>query len=174
MLRIYYRVSTDKQDFDMQKNAIENYLKIHGITTYEIYEDLGISGLTAERSEYQRLLADIREGDTLLVYEFSRLWRDMEEQSRVTKIILALGLTLISVTEGTVKNEEDALISDVKGVINQHEARRFKRRSKDGIKALQDKCATGEKVWNGRGPDKVKRSNEGYLKMWETRKKRQL
>jgi len=173
MLRIYYRVSTDKQDFDMQKNAIENYLKIHEITTYEIYEDLGISGLTAERSEYQRLLADIREGDALLVYEFSRLWRDMEEQSRVTKIILALGLTLISVTEGTVKNEEDALISDVKGVINQHEARRFKRRSKDGIKALQDKCATGEKVWNGRGPDKVKRSNEGYLKMWENRKRRQ-
>jgi len=174
MLRIYYRVSTDKQDFDMQKHAIENYIKLHEITTYEIYDDFGISGTTTQRPGYQRLLADIREGDSILVYEFSRLWRDMEEQSRATKIFLVLGVTLLSVTEGSVKNEEDALISDVRGVINQHESRRVKRRSKEGIKTLQDKCATGEKVWNGRGPDKVKRSSEGYLKMWETRRRRQL
>lgn len=155
----------------MQKHSIENYLKLHEITESEIYEDLGVSGTTAQRPGYQRLLADIREGDSILVYEFSRLWRDMEEQSRATKIFLVLGVTLLSVTEGAVKNEEDALISDVRGVINQHESRRVKRRSKEGIKTLQDKCSKGESVWNGRGPDKKKRNNEGYLKMWENRRK---
>jgi Zn ribbon nucleic-acid-binding protein len=36
----------------------------------------------------------------------------------------------------------------------------------DGIKALQEKVATGEAVWNGRGKDKTKRNNSGYLNRW--------
>jgi len=172
MLRIYYRVSTDKQDFDMQKHAIENYLKLHEITKYEIYEDFGISGTTTKRPGYQRLLAEIREEDSILVYEFSRLWRDMEEQSRATKVFLALRVALLSVSEGAVKTEDDALLSDIRGVINQNESRRVKRRSGEGIKTLQDKCAKGDEVWNSRGPDKKKRSNEWYLRMWENRRRK--
>jgi DNA invertase Pin-like site-specific DNA recombinase len=101
-----------------------------------------------------------------LVYEFSRLWRDKEEQSRATKMFIALNVTISSVTEGNVKTEDDALTSDIKGVINQHEARRIKRRSREGIKALQARIAKGEVAWNGRGKDKQKRSNTGYLKRW--------
>jgi DNA invertase Pin-like site-specific DNA recombinase len=131
-----------------------------------MYEDMGISGTTTQRPGYQRLLAEVLKGDTVLVYEFSRLWRDMEEQSRATKIFLALNVTISSVTEGSVKTSDDALTSDIKGVINQHEARRTKRRSGEGIRALQDKVAKGEACWNGRGMDKKKRDNSGYLRRW--------
>ncbi len=165
-IRIYRRVSTNLQDLDSQDHGIHYYLKSHNINPESCvtYEELGISGTIAARPVYQMLLSDIQEGDTVLVYEFSRLWRDMEEQSRATKMFLALGVIITSVTEGSVRNEEDALNSDIKGVINQHEARRVKRRSKVGIKALQDKVARGEVVWNGRGPDKRKRNNEGYIR----------
>jgi DNA invertase Pin-like site-specific DNA recombinase len=70
------------------------------------------------------------------------------------------------VTEGNVKTEDDALTSDIKGVINQHEARRIKRRSREGIQALQERVAKGEAVWNGRGKDKKKRNTAGYLRRW--------
>jgi site-specific DNA recombinase len=166
MIRIYYRVSTDKQDFEMQVNAVENYLDSHNISEYEIYSDHGISGTTTQRPEYQRLLVEIVENDLILVYEFSRLWRDMEEQSRVTKMFFALGVQIISTTEGTIRNEEDSLTLDIKGVVNQHESRRIRRRSIQGIRTLQDKVATGEAVWNGRGKDKQKRKKDGYFKRW--------
>ena len=93
MIRIYRRVSTDKQDLEAQDHGIYNYLTAYNITPemYTNYEELGISGTKADRPVYQKLLTEVREGDTVLVYEFSRLWRDMEEQSRATKIFLALG-----------------------------------------------------------------------------------
>lgn len=81
----------------------------------------------------------------------------MEEQSRATKIFLALGVTMTSVTEGSVATEDDVIRSDIMGVINQHEARRVKRRSKEDIKAKQEKVAQGLDVWKPRGPDKQKR-----------------
>jgi len=168
MIRIYYRVSTDKQDYEMQDNAIKTYLKTHEINLDKcvLYQDLGISGTTTQRPEYQRLLSEVLENDIVLVYEFSRLWRDMEEQSRVTKMFLALCITVTSVTEGSVRTEEDSLLSDFKGVINQHEARRIRRRSTDGVKAKRERIAKGEDTWKGRGPDKQKRRNEGYIRRY--------
>lgn len=165
-IRIYRRVSTNQQDLDAQDHGIERYLQINKIPpeSCTMYEELGISGTIASRPVYQKLLAEVTEGDTVLAYEFSRLWRDMEEQSRATKMFLALGVTIVSVTEGIVKTEEDALRSDIAGVINQHEARRIRRRSREGIKALQEKVARGEARWKGRGPDKKKRNTDGYVK----------
>jgi DNA invertase Pin-like site-specific DNA recombinase len=165
-IRIYQRVSTSMQDPEAQDHGIQGYLQANRLTPdmCEVYEELGISGTISNRPVYQKLLSEVREGDTVLVYEFSRLWRDMEEQSRATKMFLALGISITSVTEGSVRTEEDSIRSDIAGVINQHEARRIKRRSKEGIKALQEKVARGEAVWNGRGPDKKPRKAEGYKK----------
>lgn len=158
----------------MQEQAINNYISANSITEYEVYSDHGISGTTANRPEYQRLLSEVREEDSILVYEFSRLWRDMEEQSRVTKMFFSLGVEVISTSEGIIRNEEDALTLDIKGVVNQHEARRVKRRSLQGIRTLQEKVAKGEAIWNGRGPDKKKRNTKGYLERWAKEKTERL
>jgi len=44
MIRIYRRVSTDKQDLDAQNHGIDNYLRVHNITPdmYVIYDELAI------------------------------------------------------------------------------------------------------------------------------------
>jgi DNA invertase Pin-like site-specific DNA recombinase len=169
MIRVYYRVSTDKQDFNMQHNAIINRLKNKEIeyNSCIIYQDLGISGTSTQRPEYQRLLSEVLENDTIIVYEFSRLWRDMEEQSRATKMLLALNVRLISVADGELNKLIDTLFADIKGSINQFEARRLKERTRAGIAAKKAKVAKGEDVWNVRGPDKKKRNNEGYLRRWQ-------
>lgn len=163
-------MSTDTQDLDAQNNGLDRYIKEHQLipSMCIIYDEMGLSGTIAERPVYQKLLTEVREGDTVLVYEFSRLWRDMEEQSRATKMFLALGITMSSVTEGSVSSFEEALKADIVGVMNQYEARRTRKRSKEGIEALQRKVALGEAVWNGRGPDKQKRENTGYLRRWRS------
>ena len=92
MIRIYYRVSTDKLDFNMQNKAIRKLLESTSVDydSCVIYQDFGILGTTAQRPDYKRLLSEILEGDTLIVYEFSRLWRDLEDQSRAVKMFRAL------------------------------------------------------------------------------------
>jgi site-specific DNA recombinase len=79
--RVYYRVSTDKQDFEMQEEAIQKVCNGNNINYNSciLYQDYGLSGTTDQRPEYQRLLAEVEEYDLILVYEFSRLWRDIGE-----------------------------------------------------------------------------------------------
>gem|GEM_PF-2012048 len=165
-VRVYYRVSTEKQDFAMQDNAIRILLKNKDID-YEsciIYQDYGLSGTISTRPDYQKLLSEVAEHDMIVVYEFSRLWRDLEEQSRATKMLLALGVNIVSVADGELNRLGDTLVADIKGSINQFEVRRLRERTKAGIAAKQAKVAQGLEKWRGRGPDKQKRQSEGYLK----------
>ena len=57
---IYYRVSTERQDLDSQKQAVETWLrelpddkKPLGI---EVFSDTGISGKTSQRPGYEKML----------------------------------------------------------------------------------------------------------------------
>lgn len=165
-VRVYRRVSTNLQDLESQNHGIEGYLKNNGITSYVNYEEPGITGTIAERPVYQKLLSEVGSGDIVLVYEYSRMWRDLEEQAKITKKFMTLGVTLISTKEGAVVTIDDVLKLNILGSVNQHEAERFRRRSKEGIRALQEKVANGEAVWNGRGQDKTKRKTDGYFKRW--------
>ncbi|AKB79112.1 DNA-invertase [Methanosarcina horonobensis HB-1 = JCM 15518] len=168
MIRIYYRVSTEKQDFDMQYKAIRDLCTSKGIDymSCQVYQDFGISGTTADRPDYKRLLSEVQPFDTLIVYEVSRLWRDLEEQSRAMKALLKNNVNIISVADGEIKSLTDTLFADIKGSVNQFEARRLKERINAGIRAKKEKVAKGEDSWNGRGPDKEKRKTDGYKVRW--------
>jgi len=168
IIRIYYRVSTDKQDFDMQLEAIQRMCKDKSVeySTCKIYQDFGISGTTTNRPDYQKLLSEIEEGDSIFVYEFSRLWRDMSEQLRVTKMLKALNVIILSYADGKIDNNSDTLSVNIRGVLNEYEAERVRKRTRDGIAAKKARVAAGLDEWKPRGKDKTKRSNEGYLKRW--------
>lgn len=165
MIAVYLRVSTDKQDEAMQRAAIERYLEgtedpVARLTEYW-YIDVGISGTITDRPSYKAMLLAVSSGDIhkIVVYEYSRLWRDLEEQNRVLKILQALNIELYSVTEGPVKSIEDKFKANVLGAANVYEAERLRRRIRDGIQRKKDAVANGKDVWNGRGPDKKIRKN---------------
>jgi len=169
-VRVYRRVSTNLQDFEEQNRGIERYLQNNGIESFVNYEEPGITGTIAERPVYQKLLSEIEQGDIVLVYEYSRMWRDLEEQAKITKRFMSSGVVLISAVEGPVRTIDDVLKLNILGSVDRHESERFRRRSKEGIQALQEKVAKGEAVWNGRGKDKKTRKTEGYLKRWANRR----
>jgi DNA invertase Pin-like site-specific DNA recombinase len=131
-----------------------------------IYQDFDISGTVSDRPEYQKMLNELEEFDNIIVYEFSRLWRDLEEQSRTTKTFMKNYVTVVSVSDGDINPDGDTLVADIKGSVNQHEVRRLRKRTRDGIAAKKARVAAGLDEWKPRGKDKTKRSNEGYLKRW--------
>jgi site-specific DNA recombinase len=61
-----------------QARAIRRYAKCHGLNIREMYIDPGVSGITMERPELQRLLADCRAGKVGMVItkDTARLSRD--------------------------------------------------------------------------------------------------
>jgi DNA invertase Pin-like site-specific DNA recombinase len=170
MIRVYYRVSTEKQDFPMQENAILDYCNKEGIDYARcvIYRDFGISGTTTNRPEYQKLVTDISENDTVLVYEISRLWRDITEQSSRMKMFKAIGVRVLSVADGEIgQTINDKLMMNFKGVINEYEADRLKERINAGIAARKAAVSAGLKDPQKRGKDKKKRKTTGYKERWE-------
>jgi DNA invertase Pin-like site-specific DNA recombinase len=170
MIHIYYRVSTDKQDFSMQDIAIRNMLKSKCIdyNLCKVYQDLGISGTTTERPEYQRLLLKVENWDTVVVvYELSRLWRDMADQTAAVKQLLKREISFLSVADGEVSKNTGTLIANIKGSINEFEAERLKIRITAGIRAKKERVAAGKDTWKKRGADKTPRHTEGYFRRYQ-------
>lgn len=153
----------------MQLEAIQRMCKDKCVeySTCKIYQDFGISGTTVNRPDYQKLLSEIEEGDSIFVYEFSRLWRDMSEQLRVTKMLKALNVVILSYADGKIDNNSDTLSVNIRGVLNEYEAERVRKRTRDGIAAKKARVAVGIEEWNPRGKDQKKRKTEGYTERWE-------
>lgn len=155
MIGIYLRVSTDKQDEGMQINAIKRLLTPDEFNTSKIYKDFGITGTTDKRPGYQNLLLDINSGilEKVVAYEFSRLWRDLQEQNRMLKVFKALNILIQSATEGYIQTEEDKFKANILGATNVYEVERLTRRIKDGIARKKQECLEGKDTWKKRGKD---------------------
>ncbi len=99
---VYYRVSTNKQDFESQKQEIEAYLSQHNPESVVVYSDHGISGkASAKRPEFERMLLDAQSGefDTIVVYKLDRFSRDANTAIRTILDLDDQGVAFISVTQ---------------------------------------------------------------------------
>jgi DNA invertase Pin-like site-specific DNA recombinase len=72
MLIGYARVSTADQNQDLQIDALKS------AGCQKIYSDHGVSGSTTNRPELDKALADLREGDCLVVWRLDRLGRNLQ------------------------------------------------------------------------------------------------
>jgi len=78
--RIYTRVSTLDQagsGFSMQaqESRALAWCQYQGMTDTAVYPEAGLSGRRNDRPQLTALLADLRAGDTVIVYALSRLGR---------------------------------------------------------------------------------------------------
>lgn len=163
MIAIYLRVSSDKQDEAMQMSAIKRLLSEEEFNNSKVYKDHGISGSTEDRPDYQKLLLDIISGNInkVVCYEWSRLWRDLQEQNRVFKLLPIYNVQLQSATEGYMNGIDDELKANMLGALNQHERKRLIRRIKEGIAEKKQAISEGKDIWKGRGKDQKQRKLRG-------------
>ncbi len=102
---IYYRVSTDKQDLESQKHAVEEWLARLELSKQPkrtlIFQDEGLSGTDSTRPGYQALLsaAEAQKIDTIVVYRLDRFSRNATEAIRTLLALDEVGVGFISVTQ---------------------------------------------------------------------------
>lgn len=102
---IYYRVSTDRQDLESQKIAVEGWLDSlppeKKPLNQKVYQDEGLSGKTLNRPGFQSLLHDARSGklDTIICYRLDRFSRHATTAIRLLLDLDEAGVAFISVTQ---------------------------------------------------------------------------
>ncbi len=70
----YARVSTRQQDADRQVSDLLNA----GVRRDDVYVDSGVSGSRASRPAFDRAVAALEEGDTLVITTLDRLGRSTQ------------------------------------------------------------------------------------------------
>ena len=91
----YMRVSTDKQDTDLQLDA----LRRAGVPDECIYRDV-ISGKTTSREGLDEVLGLLNPGDELVVWKLDRLGRSAEHLFRMVKGMKDRNIKFVSLMEG--------------------------------------------------------------------------
>lgn len=98
---IYYRVSTDQQDVDMQVNAVSDWMAGKNITVVETISETGVSGKDNTRPGLARILELANNGsiDNVIVYKLDRFSRDSNTAIMRILELDKLGVGFVSVSQ---------------------------------------------------------------------------
>lgn len=147
----YLRVSTRKQEIAVQRRAIEEWASRNGISIDEWFEDEATSGGVPplKRPGFSRLWERLKPGDTLVVFELSRLGRSLRDIVLLASELKERNVQLISIKEGIDPSNELAytLTIGLLGILAEVERQLIRERTKAGMAAAK---ARGKHV--GRPP----------------------
>jgi len=90
----YMRVSTDEQEFDLQRSALIKY----GVEPDIIFHDK-MSGKTMNRAGLKRAIKVCWPGDTLVVWKLDRLGRSLVGVIEQIEALHKAGVNIVSITE---------------------------------------------------------------------------
>ncbi|MHA1795185.1 MAG: recombinase family protein [Promethearchaeota archaeon] len=173
---IYYRISTELQNFDAQKKIIENFLALNP-DKYEIkgvFKDKGLSGALdpKERPEFNEMINRLKEVKAILCYDWDRISRDVKFASYFMFFLKETGISVIEGGTGKVLNFDqmsDRIWTYLKSEMAQDERERIKRRQKAGIQAFKEKHGRwGQKPKYGGGADGRSFSERTFWEKYET------
>ena len=103
----YIRVSSHGQEDyspDAQLRLINEYAEAHDMIITGVYQDLGISGRSADkRTEFINMIADCKDKshpyDAILVWKFSRFARNQDESIVYKSLLKKEKVDVISISE---------------------------------------------------------------------------
>lgn len=125
----YVRTSTDHQNMGLQIEA----LKAVGVDDRNIYSDQ-MSGSKRERPELNKLISQLREGDTLVIWKFDRLARSMSDLLEITDTLNKKGVQFKSITEAVDTNSPIGKFTfHLLGALGQFERELIRERIKAGV-----------------------------------------
>jgi DNA invertase Pin-like site-specific DNA recombinase len=131
----YIRVSTIEQNLDRQLEA----MKHHEIPMDNYFTEK-VSGKDTNRPELQKLLATVKEGDTIYIHDFSRLSRSTSDLLRIVELLTSKGVHLVSNKENLdTSTPTGKLMLTMIGAINEFERTNLLERQKEGIACAKDK-----------------------------------
>ncbi len=123
----YIRVSSFDQNPDRQ---------LESVRVARVFTDRA-SGKDTQRPELERLLAFVREGDTVVVHSMDRLARNLDDLRRVVQGLTTRGVRIEFVKEGLTFTGEDSpmanLMLSVMGAFAEFERALLRERQREGI-----------------------------------------
>lgn len=130
----YARVSTDKQELDLQHDAL---LKAG---CEKIFSDKAISGMKRARPALDKCLESLGPADCLYVYKLDRLGRSLSHVIEIIESFKTRGVAFVSITEGFNTNTPSGqMIFHIIGALAQFERELIRERVNAGIQAAQSR-----------------------------------
>lgn len=143
----YIRVSTEEQDLDRQKIALENYALRENIKFKAIYEEKA-SGTTLNRPQLETLRHLLRDGDVVVVECYDRMCRSTIDMLQLIDEFESQGVGFVSIKENfDTTNAMGRLMLTVVAAVGEAERRQMLERQRNGIKKAQ-----AEGKYKGRKP----------------------
>ena len=134
----YARVSTDDQTTALQADA----LKQAGCS--RVYEDKASGKASMARPQLEECLADLREGDTLVVWRLDRLGRSLPDLVRIVTELEQKGVAFESLTERIeTSSASGKLIFHVFAALAEFERNLIRERTKAGLAAARVRGRVG-------------------------------
>ena len=131
----YVRVSTFDQNPERQ---------LDGVQVARMFTDKA-SGKDTQRPELERLLAFVREGDTVVVHSMDRLARNLDDLRRIVQGLTKRGVRIEFVKESLTFTGEDSpmanLMLSVMGAFAEFERALIRERQREGIALAKQRGA---------------------------------
>ena len=129
----YVRVSTVTQHEDRQLVTMEKY----GVE--KLFQEK-VSGKDKNRPQLQQLLDFVREGDTVIIHDFSRLARSTKDLLEIVEYLNNKKVALISAKENLdTSTATGKLMLTMIGAINEFERTNLLERQREGIAVAKKK-----------------------------------
>lgn len=140
----YIRVSSVEQNLARQEETMKKY------SVEKVYSEK-VSAKDTNRPKLQELLDYVREGDTLVIHDFSRLARSTKDLLDIVELLKEKNVTLVSNKENIdTSTPTGKLMLTMIGAINEFERANLLERQREGIS-----LAVKEGKYKGRKEVKV-------------------
>jgi DNA invertase Pin-like site-specific DNA recombinase len=133
----YARVSTDDQNLDLQRDALEK------AGCEQIYTDR-VSGTKAERKGLTEALSHLRKGDTLVVWRLDRLGRSLRHLIDNVTALQERGIGFKSLQESIdTTTSGGKLVFHIFGALAEFEREIIRERTNAGLSAARSRGKSG-------------------------------
>jgi len=134
----YARISTADQDPQLQLDALAV------VDCLKIYTDIA-SGTKADRPQWKACLADLRPGDTLIIWKIDRLGRNLRDLIDIVTTLQIRAVGVRSLTNGIVDTTtaHGTFVFGIFALMAEYEAALIKERTQAGLAAARARGRTG-------------------------------
>lgn len=159
----YIRVSTEKQNLENQKHKILEYAHDHGFAMDEFIEIEISSKGSIKKRMIDELHSKLKEGDTLICTELSRLGRNMLEILNLIERFNSSKIKLIFANQPELSTDQNNALSSlliaIYGYFAQTEREIISERTKQGLEVAK---AKGKKLGRPKGSKSKNRVLDPY------------
>ena len=122
----YGRVSTKDQNSARQKEALQNKCDVY-------FEDK-MSGRNMERPEFQKMIEQLRPGDSVMVVSIDRLGRNLKELVELSSKLQDMGVNIVALNQGIdTSSKMGQLFYNFMALMSEMELMFIQERQREGI-----------------------------------------